>query len=77
MSGSRDTNHPFFRPLWRRVVATAVPWLWAVFEHLSGNPGWAVLFAALGAYGVWAFFIAWKGPDADGGNGDEGEGDNR
>lgn len=55
-----DLDHPFFRPLIRRVVVAAIVSGWAVFEFVSGSPFFGVLFAALGAWCCWSFF----GPNA-------------
>ncbi|MEO0944021.1 MAG: hypothetical protein AAFY06_04145 [Pseudomonadota bacterium] len=52
-----DTRHPFFRPLWRRAVATGLCFGWAGFEYLNGAPLWALLFAACGTYLFVQFFL--------------------
>ena len=57
-----EVRHPFFRPFWRRFVATAVCLGWAGFEWWNGAPLWALLFAAAGAYLFWQFFVAFD-PD--------------
>jgi hypothetical protein len=57
-----DPNHPFFKPVWVRWVTAILPLAWAVFEVVSGNPGWAILFGATGAYAFWVLIV--KGPDA-------------
>ena len=56
---------PFFRPLWRRIAVTAIPFGWLVFELLAGSPLWALAFAGLGGYAVWQFFLTWQGPPPD------------
>ena len=53
-----DLNHPFFRPLWRRVAVVAVCLGWAGFELATGSPLWAVIFGGLGLYAAWGFFFA-------------------
>lgn len=55
-----DPHHPFFRPLWRRVLTVAIPVAWGVFELLSGAVFWALLFLAAGGYAAWEFFRASK-----------------
>lgn len=56
-----EQSHPFYRPLWRRVVIVAVCALWLGFEFLySGSGFWQVIAAAVLAYAVWFFFISYK-----------------
>jgi hypothetical protein len=58
-----DQNHPFYQPLWRRLVIVGVTGGWAAFELLfGGEPLWMVLFGALFAYCAWSLLIAWKPP---------------
>ena len=52
-----DVRTPFFRSLWRRVVATAVCLVWAVVELVTGSVMWAILFGASGLYLSWQFFV--------------------
>ncbi|WP_425100342.1 hypothetical protein [Tropicibacter sp. S64] len=62
-----DVQHPFFRPLWRRVLTVALCTGWAIVELSTGNPGWALLFGAIGLYCAHQFFIAFDPPsDGDG-----------
>ena len=61
-------NHPFFKPLVRRVLTLVVVGLYVLFELTLGHPGWAVFGAALFAICAYAFFIALD-PD-DKGNSD-------
>lgn len=56
--GLFEVQVPFFRPVWRRVVVTALCLGWAVFELSSGAAVWAALFGAAGVYLLWQFFIA-------------------
>jgi hypothetical protein len=56
-----DRNHPMFRRAWLRWTTAVVPLVWAGVELLLGNPGWAVLFGAAGAYAFWELIV--KGPD--------------
>ena len=55
-----DVRTPFFRPLWRRVIATAACLAWAVVELLSGAVMWAILFGASGLYLSWQFFVVFR-----------------
>jgi hypothetical protein len=52
-----DIRHPFFRPVWRRVVTVAFALGWALVELWAGNVVWAMLFGAMGAYAAWEFFV--------------------
>lgn len=60
-------DHPFFKPLIRRVVTVAVVALYGLFELMFGHPGWAAFAAALFAICAYAFFIAFD-PDDKGSN---------
>lgn len=60
-----DTNHSFFRPLWRRLAIIAFCAAWSVFEFANGETTWGTMAAAMTVYGVWSFLIAYKpAPDA-------------
>ncbi|NHF73398.1 hypothetical protein [Paracoccus xiamenensis] len=56
-----DPNHPFFRPLWVRILCVAFPFGWAMFEMGTGNVFWAILFGAAGAVLFNALIL--RGPD--------------
>ncbi len=60
-----DVQHPFFRPLWRRVAVVAVCLGWAVVEFVHDAPFWGMLFGALGLYCGWQFFVAFDPPPED------------
>ena len=62
-----DLNHPFFIPLWRRVLIVAVCLGWAAFEFLGsrGSPFWGVLFLAIGLYAGYAWFFAFHPREPD------------
>lgn len=53
-----DVQHPFFLPLWRRIVTVALCLGWALFELSGGNTLWAILFAGVGTYCAHQFFVA-------------------
>ena len=57
-----DVRTPFFRPLWRRVVATTLCLAWAVVELVSGAVMWAIIFGAAGLYLAWQFFVVFSLP---------------
>jgi hypothetical protein len=58
--GAFDVQHPFFRPLWRRVAITAFTGLWALFELWHGNTFWAALFGAITLYLAHQLFYAFN-----------------
>jgi hypothetical protein len=64
-----DVQHPFFRPLWRRVAVVAVCLGWAAVELSGGAVFWAILFGAVGVYCAHQFFVAFDPPDDQGGGG--------
>ena len=65
-----DLRHPFFNPLWRRVLTTAITSGWTLVELAGGNPGWAILFGAIAVMCIYQFFFAWE-PQGPGEKGEE------
>ncbi|PTE10396.1 DUF3329 domain-containing protein [Mesorhizobium helmanticense] len=59
----KDSEHPFFRPLWRRVAIVAVCLVWAVIEFASGTPFWGMIALGFAGYAVWQFFYLYKPAD--------------
>lgn len=59
-----DVQHPFFKPLWRRIAVVVFCLGWAGVELGSNQPFWALLFAALAVYCGWQFFFVFQ-PDSD------------
>jgi len=53
-----DPDHPFFIPVWRRWATVLLPIGWAGVELYLGSPGWALLFAAAGAYA--GYILLWR-----------------
>ncbi|WAP66756.1 hypothetical protein [Jiella pelagia] len=62
-----DSKHPWFRPLWRRLLILAIAGGWGVFELVTGNPGWALIFLALAGWVLWSLVIAYD-PNENSGN---------
>ncbi|CAN7421352.1 DUF3329 domain-containing protein [Neorhizobium sp. LjRoot104] len=60
-----DPNHPFYAPLWRRVLIPAVCAVWAIFELVAGEPFWAIIVGALGAYAAYKLFIEKRKPPVE------------
>lgn len=54
---SSDLKHPFFRPLWRRIAIVVICLAWASFEMVNGSSIWGLVFASMGLYCAWQFFI--------------------
>ena len=55
-----DPNHPFFRPLWVRILCVVLTLGWALFELSTGSVFWAILFGAAGIYLFVALFVIRK-----------------
>ncbi|MEW9806262.1 DUF3329 domain-containing protein [Mesorhizobium sp. ZMM04-5] len=62
----KDHEHPFFRPLWRRVAVVAVCAAWSIFEFATGASMWGTIALAFTAYAVWQFFFLYKEPEPAG-----------
>jgi hypothetical protein len=59
-----ELDHPFYRPLWRRVAMVAVALAWTLWEaFVIRDMTWALLSGALTAYGAWVFLITFPKPD--------------
>lgn len=58
----KDSEHPFFRPLWRRIAVLVVCLVWAAIEFGTGSPGWGVIALGFGGYAVWQFFFRYTPP---------------
>jgi hypothetical protein len=52
-----DPNHPFYRPLWRRVLIVAACLGWAVVEASTRQPFWAVIVGGMGIYAGWMLLL--------------------
>lgn len=65
-----DFDHPFFRPLWRRIAVVGICATWGAFEIWMGATGWGVLFLGLAALCFWGLFIRFN-PRTQGEEGDK------
>ena len=66
---TREQQHPFYKPLWRRIVIVAVVAFWTGFEYFTGAGGlWLTLAGGMLAYSIYVFFITWPKdtPEGDG-----------
>jgi hypothetical protein len=69
----KDYEHPFFRPLWRRIAVVAICLVWSAVEFWSGAPFWGTMALGFAGYAVWQFFYLFKpvepekpaGPEAE------------
>jgi hypothetical protein len=56
-------HHPFYRPLWRRIVIVVTTGIWSGAELLYTHDGfWGVIAVAFFLYSLWTFFISYKPP---------------
>ncbi|GEO85510.1 MULTISPECIES: hypothetical protein [Alphaproteobacteria] len=55
-----DPQHPFFKPLWRRILTVVAPAAWAFVELWNGEAGWAIVFFGAAAYAGYELFLAAK-----------------
>ncbi|MDJ1007589.1 MAG: hypothetical protein QNJ13_07150 [Paracoccaceae bacterium] len=55
-----EVRVPFFRPLWRRILAVLICAGWAAGEAAMGAWAWAAGAGLAAAYLAWAFFIAFE-----------------
>ncbi|WP_017998835.1 hypothetical protein [Paracoccus sp. N5] len=60
-----DLDDPFYRPLWIRLLLVVLTLGWGLFEFTSGAPVFGVIFAAIGLYAAWRFFVTFKPPGED------------
>ena len=58
----QNNDHPFLRPLWRRVALVALCAAWTVFELVNGETMWVTLAGGMTALGAWQYLIAYKPP---------------
>jgi hypothetical protein len=67
---SKEQQHPFYRPLWRRIAIVVVIVLWIGFEFWQGGASiWVMIGAGMLVYAVYTFFLTWPrdAPEGDGG----------
>lgn len=65
-----DTSHPWFAPLYRRVLIVAVCFLWLIVESIADQPFWQIISFAVLAYAIWAFLYNYEPPSDGGGRQD-------
>lgn len=71
----KDSELEWFRPLWLRILVTALVAVWFGWEVLySKDQLWMVITGFALAYAVWNLFIRYKEPGKTGGTGHGGDG---
>jgi Na+-driven multidrug efflux pump len=56
----KEQQHPFYKPLWRRVVIVLTVAIWLGVELYMGERGiWAALAGGMLAYAIYIFFLTW------------------
>jgi hypothetical protein len=61
-----NQEHPFFRPLWRRIAILVVTGVWSGVEMWHGEQLWVILSLGVFAYSIWTFFITYPRQPRDG-----------
>ena len=59
---TKDNQHPFFRPLWRRIAVILVCVGWAILEFATNAPFWGMIALGFTAYAIWAFLLTYNPP---------------
>ncbi|WP_200832629.1 hypothetical protein [Candidatus Halocynthiibacter alkanivorans] len=52
-----DLDHPWFKRRWLRLTVTFVALGWGIFEFLTGEIFWSILFLAMAAWCATKFFF--------------------
>ncbi|WP_198666173.1 DUF3329 domain-containing protein [Tropicimonas sp. IMCC34043] len=52
-----DFSHPFYRPLWIRILIVAVTLGWGLVEILFGEMVWAIIVLAIAGVSIWGLFV--------------------
>jgi len=55
-------RHPWFAPLYRRLIAVAVCLVWLALEVHAGEQVWGIIALAVTGYAVWSLLIAYRPP---------------
>ena len=61
-----DPEHPFYRPLWVRLLLVGFCGAWTALEFYNGQQTWGMIFLAVFAYAFAQLILFYK-PPADGG----------
>lgn len=55
-----SNSHPFFDPLWRRIVLVGLIAIWFLTELYIQSYTWAAMVGFFLAYGVWAYLVDYR-----------------
>ena len=56
---SKFNDHPFYKPLWRRVTIVVTTALWFGLELWMREPMWTVIAGAFCGFSLWEFLISY------------------
>jgi len=60
-----DVQHPFFKPVWRRVAVVVFCFGWALMEWFQANGFWAIVFGSIGVFCAYEFFVVFDPDKSD------------
>lgn len=58
-----DADHPFYRPLWVRLVLVGICVGWTAVEFYNGQQTWGLIFLAVAAYAFAQLILFYKPSD--------------
>ena len=58
-----DTDHPFYRPLWRRLLLVGFCAAWTAVEFYNGEQTWSMIFLVVTAYAFANLILFFKPSD--------------
>jgi hypothetical protein len=58
-----DPDHPFYRPLWRRLLLVGVCAAWTGVEFYNGEQTWGTVFLIVTAYAFANLILFFKPSD--------------
>ncbi|MCP8894070.1 hypothetical protein KYK29_03945 [Shinella daejeonensis] len=58
-----DPNHPFYRPLWVRLLLVGICSGWTAVEFYNGEQAWGTIFLIVAAYAFAQLLLFYKPSD--------------
>lgn len=55
----KNQDHPFFRPLWRRIAIVVVTAVWCFVEWYHGQATWVFISGAICIYAIRTFLMTY------------------